>query len=127
MFGSTNCEVNCCLAVAKGKKVIVPSNVSKGGRGNVKILNYSNWIDVDERTHDSSSVIALNLLKACGVTEVMLAGFDGFSVNINENYYDPNMRHPVNLEQAERRNAYYKQFIKNCGMKISFVTPSMHE
>lgn len=118
------------IAVAEGKKLIVPSNVSKGGRGHVKILNYSNWIDVDDRTHDSSSVIALNLLKACGVKEVLLAGFDGFSVNINENYYDPNMRHPVNLEQAERRNAYYKRFIgrlREGGMKIHFITPSLYE
>lgn len=118
------------LAVAKGKKVIVPSNVSKGGRGNVRILNYSNWIEVDERTHDSSSVIALNLLKACGVKDVLLAGFDGFSVNINENYYDPNMRHPVNLEQAERRNTYYKGFIgkiKHDGMNVSFITPSRYD
>lgn len=118
------------LALSNGKKIIVPSNVSKGGRGHVKILNYSNWIDVDERTHDSSSVIAFNLLQACGVNNVLLAGFDGFSININENYYDPNMRHPVNLEQAERRNSYYKRFInkmRECGMNIVFITPSIYE
>lgn len=117
-------------AVAEGKSVIVPSSVSKGGRGNVKILNYSNWIEVDDRTHDSSAVIALNLLKACGVKEVLLAGFDGFSIDINENYYDPNMRYPVNAEQAERRNRYYKGFInkiKESGIAISFVTPSLYE
>ncbi len=116
--------------VAAGKRVIAPSSISKGGRGNVKILNYSNWIDVDERTHDSSSVICMNLLKACGSKEMLLAGFDGFSVDINENYYDPNMRHPVNAEQVVRRNAYYKQFIekmKDSGIKITFVTPSMYE
>lgn len=117
-------------AVAEGKSVIVPSSVSKGGRGNVKILNYSNWIEVDDRTHDSSAVIALNLLKACGVKEVSLAGFDGFSIDINENYYDPNMRYPVNAEQAERRNRYYKGFInkmKEEGMQVTFVTPSLYE
>lgn len=117
-------------AVREGKKIIVPSNVSKGGRGNVKILNYSNWIEIDERTHDSSSVIALNLLKACGVKEIILAGFDGFSANINENYYDATMRHPVTLEQAERRNAYYKDFIGRIAgdsIKITFVTPSLYE
>lgn len=117
-------------AVADGKNVLVCSNVSKGGRGNVKILNYSNWIEVDERTHDSSSVIALNLLKACGVKSVKLAGFDGFAVNINENYFDPNMRHPVTVEQAERRNSYYKGFInriKESGVKVEFVTPSKYE
>lgn len=116
--------------VGEGKNIIVPSNVAKGGRGNVKVLNYSNWIEVDERTHDSSSVISLNLLKACDVKEILLAGFDGFSVDINENYYDPNMRHPVNTEQAERRNCYYKGFIKRIGesgINISFVTPSKYE
>ena len=117
-------------AVSDGKSIIVPSSVSKGGRGNVKILNYANWIEVDERTHDSSSVIALKLLQICGVTEIMLAGFDGFTVNINDNYYDPNMRRPVNAEQAERRNAYYKNLIsrvRDSGIKITFVTNSLYE
>lgn len=117
-------------AVASGKNIIVPSSVSKGGRGNVKILNYANWIEVDERTHDSSSVIALKLIQACGVKLILLAGFDGFSVNINDNYYDPNMRRPVNSEQAERRNNYYKGLIKkiaDTGVDIKFVTPSLYE
>ena len=116
--------------VADGKKVIVPSNVSKVGRGTVKILDYKNSIEVDERTHDSSAVIALNLLQACGVKEILLAGFDGFSVNINENYYDENMRRPVNAEQAERRNAYYKGLIKrisDSGIRVSFITPSLYQ
>ena len=117
-------------AIAEGLNLIVCSNVSKGGRGNVKILNYANWIEVDERTHDSSSVIALNLLKACGVKEILLAGFDGFSANINENYYDQDMRHPVNLEQVERRNSYYKnliQRVKDSGIRVEFITPSKYE
>lgn len=117
-------------AVTAGINTIVCSNVSKGGRGNVKVLNYANWIEVDERTHDSSSVIALNLLRKCGASEILLAGFDGFVVNINENYFDPNMRHPVTLEQVERRNSYYKSFIKKIkesGVTITFITPSKYE
>lgn len=117
-------------AVTAGKNVIATSNLTKGGRGNVKILNYSNWIEIDERTHDSSAVIALNLLKICEPTKVMLAGFDGFSTNINENYYDSSMRHPVNAEQSARRNMYYKNLIKRMkreGMNIEFITPSKYE
>ena len=117
-------------AVTDGRSILVCSNVSKGGRGNVKILNYKNWVEVDERTHDSSSVIALNLLKVCGVKSVKLAGFDGFSANINENYFDPNMRHPVTIEQVERRNRYYKEFInrvRESGIDVEFVTPSKYE
>lgn len=118
-------------AIISGKNVITTSNVSKGSRGNVKILNYKNWIDIsDGRTHDSSSVIILNLLKACGVKEILLAGFDGFAVNINENYSDPNLRRPVSVEQVNRRNTFYKRFIyefKSKGMKICFITPSKYE
>lgn len=118
-------------ALVSGKIVITTSNVSKGTRGNVKVLNYKNWIDIsDGRTHDSSSVIILNLLKTCGVRTIYLAGFDGFMVNINENYSDPNLRHPVTVEQTERRNAYYKRFIANIvdyGINIKFVTPSKYE
>ena len=119
------------MAVEAGKTVITTSNISKGARGKIKILNYKNWIEIsDGRTHDSSSVITLNLLKACGVKEVLLAGFDGFMVNINENYSDPNLRRPVSVEQVERRNTYYKRFIQefsSTGIKISFVTPSKYE
>lgn len=55
---------------------------------------------------------------------------DGFSVNINENYFDPNMRHPVNNEQVERRNHYYKnliQRVKKSGIRVEFITPSKYE
>ena len=118
-------------AVETGKAVITTSNVSKGARGKVRILNYKNWIDIsDGRTHDSSSVITFNLLKACDVKEVLLAGFDGFMVNINENYSDPNLRRPVSVEQVERRNSYYKRFISelsSSGIHVTFITPSKYE
>ena len=118
------------MMVSGGKKVITTSNVSKGARGNVKILDYKKWIEAGEQTHDSSSVICLNLLKAIGVKDIALAGFDGFSVSINENYADPDLRRPVNEEQAKRRNEYYKRFISEIasfGIKITFVTPSKYK
>lgn len=117
-------------AMTLKKHIITTSNVSKGGRGNVKILNYANWINVDEKTHDSSFVIILNLLKKCGVKEILLAGLDGFSTNINENYYDIEMRRPVNEQQAIARNEYYKSLIQSArqaGMNINFVTHSKYE
>lgn len=117
-------------AVEEGKKIIVPSNISKGGRGKVKVLDYKKWIDIDDSTHDSSSVIALKLLQYCGVKKIMFAGFDGFSVNINDNYFDQNMRHPVNAKQAETQNRYYKdliQRISNSGIETEFLTESLYK
>lgn len=117
-------------SVSEGKNIIVTSAVSKGGRGNVKVLNYKNWINVDNKTHDSSFVIAMNLLLACKVKKIYLAGLDGFSTNINSNYYDPNMRRPVSEEQAVSRNMYNKQLIAGVhdqGVEVVFITPSMYE
>ena len=67
---------------------------------------------------------------SCGVKEVLLAGFDGFSENINKNYYDPIMRRPVSAMQVEQYNSYYKRLISQIrekGVKIGFITPSMYE
>ncbi|QFJ53964.1 aldolase catalytic domain-containing protein [Pseudobutyrivibrio xylanivorans] len=117
-------------AVAGNKNVIVPSNISKGGRGNVKVLDYSKWINVDEQARDSATVISLNLLKNCEVKEILLAGFDGFSVDINENYFDASMRHPYNAEEAQKRNQYHKELfgkVKEEGVKLTFITPSKYE
>ncbi|MBE5958150.1 MAG: pyruvate carboxyltransferase [Lachnospiraceae bacterium] len=117
-------------AMNKGVDIITTSSVSKGGRGNIKILDYKKWIDIGERTHDSSAVIVFNLLKKCGIKKISLAGFDGFSANINENYYDSDMRHPVTEEQAARRNEYYKKFINKIrekGVEIEFLTKSKYE
>jgi len=119
------------VALSQGKTVITTTNVSKGTRGDVRILNYSNWIDIrDGRTYDSSAVIVLNLLRSCGVKELLLAGLDGFSANINENYSDPNLRRPVSIEMAQKRNDYYKGFIAEIaasGIGVTFVTPSLYK
>ena len=118
------------IGVNKGISVIAPSNVSKGGRGNVKILNYENWIDYDDATYDSSADIALNLLDFCEVKEIMFAGFDGFSVDINQNYADPYLRRPIDTLQAERRNDHNKKIIcekRKRGIRISFITPTKYQ
>lgn len=116
--------------LSEGKRLIVPSSLVRSCDGDVKVLNYLSWIETNGGTHDSSSVIALNLMKACQVKEVELIGFDGFSTNINENYYDNNMRRPISIEQQSRRNAYYKGLIERVaesGIKVVFLTPSLYE
>lgn len=116
---------------SKNKRIITTSNISADNEGNQIILNYGSWIEIDDGiTYDSSFVIVLKLLQSCNVKEILLAGMDGFSIDINENYMDAELRHPINAKQVESRNAYYKHLIgsvRKQGIKISFITPSRYE
>lgn len=120
-------------ALACGRRIIAPSSVreaSESPHERVKVLNYRRWIETDSSTHDTSFVIVMNMLKFCGVREVFMAGFDGFSMNINDNYLDPNMRRPINATEAEQRNSWNRDFvrrIRESGMKIHFLTPSVYD
>lgn len=116
-------------AIRRCKKVIVPSNIASKAETSVYIINYQSWIIPDEQIQDSSGVIAVNLMRALGVSEIDFAGFDGFHVNINQNYYDKTLRRPVTEPQAVRRNAFYKNFIADIAksIKIVFLTPSAYQ
>lgn len=115
-------------AVGLKKKIIVPSNIIKQNDKNIFVIDYRKWITVRNKTYDSSGVIVLNLLRKMDLSEIILAGFDGFSVNINENYSDPSLRHPVTEDQAEERNKFYKQYIAEIGkfVPIRFITKSVY-
>lgn len=113
-----------------GVPILTTSAVVKGARGNVKVLNYEKWIDNEPVMDDSSLTIMLNLLYACGANRIKMIGFDGFSTNINENYYNPVLRRPVNEEQMIRRNERFKnkiQMLKTEGVGFTFLTPSKYE
>lgn len=119
-------------AVRRGKNVIVTSNVERTAteqfEGQVQVINYKEWIKTSNGVNDAAMVVMFNLLKEVGVKEVYLAGFDGFSVNINENYADPNLRRPVTDEQAKERNEFFKEFLNGMKafMEIHFLTESKY-
>lgn len=126
---ATRSEVYNNKELIGDKPVITTSHIQRNANNKSYVLDYKKWIDIDERTHDSSAVIALNFLEKCEIRNIYIAGMDGFSTDINSNYADPNMRRPVNSEQAQRRNSYYTNFIKakkESGMSIDFVTPSIY-
>ncbi len=117
-------------AKESGRTLIVPSNVADEDGGNdAFVIDYERWMIKDERTHDSSGVIALLLMQAARPAQLLLAGFDGFSVNINDNYYDPVLRKPVNEEQANRRNRFYSRLIQDTArtVPVRFLTPSLYQ
>ena len=113
------------------RKLITLSSVDTKKRENVSVLDYKKWTEiVDGKVYDSSSVVAFKLIETAHVKKVYLAGFDGFSLGINDNYYEPEMRVQVLEKQANERNLFYKnriRSIKDSGIDVIFVTPSKYE
>ncbi len=111
------------------RRMIVTSNISTEETRFIKVLDYKKRILVENGTQDSSGIIILNILKEFNLERIILAGFDGFSTNINKNYYDRNMRHPVTVEQAASRNKYFAGFVMRVREKVpvDFLTKSLYE
>lgn len=93
------------------------------------VIDYKKWIYEDSETRDSAGVICLNLLKDSGAKKLMLAGFDGFSADINDNYFEPLMRTTLTESRAIDRNDFFSKFL--CELKrhieIEFITPTRYE
>ena len=116
-------------AMAGGKKIIATSGVCDIQEQNVFVIDYEKWITVENGVQDSSGIVALKLVHACGATEIFLAGFDGFSTNMNQNYCEKSMRRPVSEEQATQRNAYFRFYVNRLreSTPVTFLTKSLYE
>lgn len=116
-------------AKAAGKQIIVTSGICDGPEDSVQVIDYEKWVTVENGVHDSSGIVALKLMSACGAVELMLAGFDGFSTNMNLNYYDKSLRHPVSEEQALCRNDYFRSYVGRLrkSIPVTFLTKSLYE
>lgn len=115
--------------VSNGMKIIC-SNISGDTSKNDIVLDYRNWVEEKGIICDSATVIIFNILKKCNVKGVIMAGFDGYSLNINDNYYDSNMKHAFSIKEIEEVNMFYKQYfyeIRKGGIKIEFITPSIYD
>ena len=116
-------------ARAEGKKIIATNGLCEKSEDNIEVIDYKKWITVENGIQDSSGIVALKLMTACGASELLLVGFDGFSVDINQNYYDKTMRHPVSEEQARQRNEYFRTYVKRIrnAIPVTFLTKSLYE
>lgn len=112
-----------------GKRIIATSGVCDTPVEDVLVIDYEKWITVENGVQDSSGIVALKLMTACGASELLLAGFDGFSTNMNLNYYDKSMRRPVSEAQAIQRNDYFRTYVKRlrATIPVTYLTKSLYE
>lgn len=107
------------------KKIIVVSSVNRKEK---YTIDYLKWVHIDEETCDSSGYLAINLLSSLECKNIYLAGFDGFTADINQNYYDQSLKREISTEQLISKNEKFAKFIKakQKTSSIKFITDSIY-
>lgn len=92
------------------------------------VVNFASYALDEPEIIDNSGLMALRLLKAIGVKEVIIAGMDGYSAYSTGDYYDSTLSYDFSKE-AEKRNTLISQEIKKAQgtMKIGFITPTNYQ
>lgn len=112
----------------KDLKIIATSNVTnRCGSFNYE-LDYSSLIDTSTEIPDNSLVMAIKMLMRAGVSEIALAGFDGYSTN-DVNYFNSAVEYEFAKDKANYLNDYVSNFLKEFRdkVKIVFVTQSKYK
>lgn len=94
------------------------------------VVNYNKLINRDFKYFDNSTIMLLNLLKDLQVSDICIAGFDGFSDDSNQDFYhegypDYKTREEkieLNLE-IEKLLIEYEKTVRD-KINIAFITPS---
>lgn len=108
---------------------IVTSNIPDAETLSSFIINYSSYTNADKDISDDSGIMLLNLLEQCGVKNVTLAGFDGYTTNSSENYFSSDVCLECDREVYEIKNKKVGEYIHKMKekMNIKFLTESSYE
>ena len=108
-------------------RVICTSNVTTDA--NLCIFNFSSYLNNDQAIVDNSGLMLINILRKAGVKKIALAGFDGFELDVRDNYFNDDVIGSVEYENQKALNAAMINYFKNAGesMELTFLTPTIYD
>lgn len=103
-------------------KIIVTSNILSDEA--YLVIDYDNYTNAYEAVKDNAALMLFKYLEDQGVKEIFVAGLDGYSHDVNDNYADDNMIIKTSNEWFDKRNEGLNLYIKNLSgrIKISSIT-----
>ena len=110
----------------KCDKCIITSNITNDGA--YLQTKYKDLLTNVESVKDNAGLMAINFFKAYGVSEIMLAGFDGYSHDTEDNYANDNMAFIMKNAILDAFNEGMIKVLKEDSkeIKISFLTEPKH-
>lgn len=115
-----------------GRSVIVSSNI-KPDNENDTVVNYESLINRGYKYFENSTIMLLSLLKRVNPSKVTIAGFDGFSGDVEKNYSDNSFQNERHVGEFATLNKEVSEMFKNIvetmspACKFELITPSLYE
>lgn len=113
------------MPTARGIRTIVTSNICTSS-DEYLIVNYSSYLNEDSSIIDNAGIMCINLLIQVGVKEIILAGFDGFSEDVKDNFYEESLYLDVEEERLAKMNMAMSNKLSQLKkqIKIEFLSKS---
>lgn len=113
-------------------RTIISSNV-KTDNGNDILVNYHSLINRQYKYFENSTIMLLTLLKRLNPKCIIIAGFDGFSEEAENNYSDSSFQNERHLSEFKTLNEELKAMFASIvetmspSCKFEMLTPSIYE
>jgi 4-hydroxy 2-oxovalerate aldolase len=109
-------------------KIIVTSNVMTTKKENCIIVNYTDYLNSEAAVSDNAGLMFLNLLYRLEIRNVVLGGFDGFSLNKSDNYFSDKLLTSTDNERLQGMNKAMSNKLRkmNLNMNITFLTQTIY-
>jgi len=110
-------------------KIFCTSNVCTTSADNLYVVNYGNYLLEEAVISDNAGLMLMNLVAKIGASRITLAGFDGYSVNKDENFLGRNLILNIEDEKLLKMNEAITSKIEEMQkkIKISFITKSIYD
>lgn len=108
-------------------QIIATSNVTARGQKFSYVISREPLLEQAEEIVDNSLLMLLRVLRQCGLKEMYLAGFDGYS-DSEDNYFNPHMEYAFVKNEARHLNYHIRSVLENeySDMHLHFVTYSRY-
>ena len=110
-------------------KLIATSNITRASGEFDFTLDYETLIDRNAVFMDNSLLMLLRALIKMQIPEVALAGFDGYSLDRENNYFSSKMEYEFSKQKGEEINADVNSnlSVMKEKIKLNFITPTLYQ
>lgn len=116
------------VRLTKVPLIVITSNIAQNAGENILVADYTSYLNEEPCIMDNAGLMCINFLRKIGVKKILLAGFDGFSKNIDENYCDDSLKLDVEAEHLITMNHAIAKKMKQLTMQmdIDFLAESRY-